>query len=139
MKRSGTDHPIPPRRQIMRIPIHHASRTRLSLALACVLAGTATLGSASPALGSDAMQSAPTARVSFGPRDLRTSASQAALYRRLAAAATRVCRSNGRVSLRERAAERECAAQSLARAVATVDAPAITALHASRSRPVATS
>jgi UrcA family protein len=77
--------------------------------------------------------------VRYNRHDLRSSSGQGALYRRLQRAAERVCAADNGATLRERYAARECAAQSLARAVADVNAPAVTAMHQSKTRPATTS
>jgi UrcA family protein len=81
----------------------------------------------------------PSTIVHFSRRNLDSGAGQNAVYRQLARAAEHVCRPLDGKSLREISAMNKCIAQSLTRAVQAVNAPALTALHASRTRPAATS
>lgn len=82
---------------------------------------------------------APRMIVRYSAQDLRSASGQDTLYRKLQRAATRVCAIRGKATLQERAFELECMEQALARGVADVNAPAITAMHRAKTRPATTS
>ncbi len=109
---------------------------RLGLLLAAASAACHADTSAEVRLGGGPV---PQTIVRYSAQDLRSTSGQDALYRKLKRAAMRVCALDGHVTQQERTFERECLAQSLARGVAAVNVPAITAMHRAKTRPAASS
>jgi UrcA family protein len=90
------------------------------------LAVTSTVVHAADASGSEPMKRT----VTYGDLNLANSQGVEQLYRRVVGAARQVCESVDGRSLQEKVQFSICVRQSIARAVAVVDQPALTALHA---------
>lgn len=72
----------------------------------------------------------PELEITYGDLDLTSAEGVQALHRRLKAAAERVCpRTDGRVSVEQKAAARDCRKQALDRAVRDIGSPELAALH----------
>jgi UrcA family protein len=79
--------------------------------------------------GAHAEDSAPQTKVSYSDLDLNNSADAKRLYKRLRAAAERVCDHYEGRDLRRNMEEKNCAREALERAVQDVNHPAVLALH----------
>ena len=75
----------------------------------------------------------PAITVEYVALDLATPAGAEALYKRIKAAAAKVCERYENRELAKRAVAQKCYSQSIANAVAAVHQPTLTALHESRS------
>lgn len=76
---------------------------------------------------------APVINVKYDPVAAATPAGAAALYKRIEGAAAKVCERYESRELARHAVWQKCYAQTIASAVASVQQPALTALHASRT------
>jgi UrcA family protein len=90
------------------------------------LAVTSTAVHAADASGSEPMKRT----VTYGDLNLANAQGAEQLYRRVVGAARQVCESLDGRSLQEKVQFSICVRESIARAVAVVDQPALTALHA---------
>lgn len=97
-------------------------------ALACTLTSGALL--AEPATGQP-----PAVTVNYADLDISRPAGAQALYNRIKHAARSVCAPLESQQLRRMALWRECYEQAVANAVATIDRPALTALHQAARTP----
>jgi UrcA family protein len=105
------------------------AQLRKRAALAVIAAGM--LVSAAVAAESEGPFAVPKVAVEYGDLDLTKPEGVRVLHRRLTAAAERVCpRTDGRASVRAKAAARECREQALEYAVREVGSPELAALHA---------
>jgi UrcA family protein len=112
----------------MKAKFHSSARSiRFHIALAAIACGAALT---TPAM---ADQSEPLTKiVSYADLNLNGEAGARVLHGRLRMAAAQVCAPFQGTSLRERTNWRECVDPALARAVAKVDEPMLTAYHVSR-------
>jgi UrcA family protein len=99
------------------------------LALAAIACGIALT---TPAMADQSDGDALTKVVNYADLNLNGEAGARALHGRLRLAATQVCAPFRGTSLRERTKWRECFDPALARSVAKVDEPMLTAYHLSR-------
>jgi UrcA family protein len=101
--------------------------------IACAVFGVS--GITSHALAADALDQVPTREVSFAGLNLTKHADVERLYRRIAAAASQVCDTvPGPVDLATRVRVKRCTSEAIARAVADVDAPALTQYYAAKTQ-----
>ena len=115
----------------MKAKFHSTIRSiNLNIALAAIACGV-TLTTAATADQSDGEPL--TKVVSYADLNLNGEAGARALHGRLRMAATQVCAPLRGNSLRERTNWRECFNPALARSVANVDEPMLTAYHLSRT------
>jgi len=111
----------------------HVRFDLISSALLAFGALVATAGS-NPALAAEAEDSAPR-KITVQYADLNLSSAQGVerLYFRITAAASQVCAVSGSRLLQHWLQARICTNQSIERAVAAVDLPALTALHTAKT------
>jgi UrcA family protein len=88
---------------------------------------SAALLAAAPALAND---EAASRTVSIAPAELTTKAGAAAVHARISQAALAACRAENRGGAAFERSVRICAADTVARTVAAIDAPLLTAEHA---------
>lgn len=87
-----------------------------------------------PAHAADASIEVPTRQVSFAGLNLTKPGDVEVLYRRIAAAASQVCDTvAGPLPLETKFRVKRCMAETIARAVADVDAPALTQYYATKT------
>jgi UrcA family protein len=123
--------------------MEHAMRhlMNLKIAVPCALM-TIVLGSLSAC--ADAVAASPgyevaTRTVKYGDLDVTRSPGAATLYSRIRHAAQQVCEPASSAEARYAVLlSRHCMEQSIARAVADVNAPALTSYHLSKTKPVIT-
>jgi len=101
-------------------------RATALLLLCCAVAGAHSAAAA--ALTSDSLE-LPHIAVKFDPKTLASDRGAADLYRRLVAAAKAVCPSPADSALFLPSAIRQCREESLARAVAAIDSPRLSAVY----------
>jgi UrcA family protein len=97
-----------------------------TLAASCLAAASTVAHAAEQSRGSEAAMKT----VQYGDLNLAKPEGVARLYRRIVAAAQQVCDSRQGRSLQAQAQDSICTKESIARAVAAVDQPTLTALHA---------
>jgi UrcA family protein len=78
----------------------------------------------------------PARTVDFADLNLSSSAGAAVLYARIKSAAAEVCEPVNARALESFLSAKRCAEQSIARAVAYVNAPALTSLHLAKKRTI---
>jgi len=112
----------------------HQTRTVARIgAMAC--AAFCVSGMTGRAYAADPSAEIPTREVSFAGLNLTRQADVQLLYRRIAAAASKVCDPTaGPMALEARFRVKRCAAEAIARAVADVDSPALTQYHALKTQ-----
>jgi UrcA family protein len=110
-----------------------ASRGRSAARIACItiLALSASLLS-QPSVAAPASFGPAQVTVSYADLDITRVAGAETLYRRIVAAAARVCPQSNPKALRRNAAMELCAKQALARAVVKVDSAALSRYYASK-------
>jgi UrcA family protein len=117
----------------LKAKFHSATRSmRLHIALAAIACGIALT---TPATADQSDGEPLTKVVSYADLNLNGEPGARVLYGRLRMAATQVCEPLRGNSLRERTNWRECFNPALARSVAEVDEPMLTAYHLSRTDP----
>jgi UrcA family protein len=99
-----------------------------TLAAACMAVASTAVQAAEKSTGSE-----PVTTVQFGDLNLANPQGVERLYRRIVAAAQQVCDTGQGPSLQAKSLEWTCTKQSIARAVAAVGRPALTALHAAKT------
>jgi len=97
-----------------------------TLATACLAVTSPVVHAADESPGSEPMKRT----VTYGDLNLANPQGVEQLYRRIVGAARQVCGALDGRSLQEKAQFSICTKQSIARAVAAVDQPSLTALHA---------
>src|SRR5262245_64919802 len=102
----------------------------LNVALATIACGIVLTA---PAMAEQRNGESLTKVVNYSDLNLNAAAGAQTLYGRLRMAATQVCAPFWGSTLTDKARWRECFEPALARSVAEVDAPMLTALHLSRS------
>lgn len=119
--------------KMMKIPAHSSIDSRgpalAILAVACLAIASQSIRAADLPANSEPVKTT----VTFGDLNLGHSEGVEQLYRRIAGAAQRVCGSLDGRSVRENLQFSVCLKQSIARAVAAVDQPALTALQATKT------
>ena len=115
----------------MKAKFHSSTRSiGRHLALAAIACGVAL---SMPAMADQSDGEPLTKIVSYADLNLNSEPGARTLYGRLRTAASQVCSPLRGVSLRERTNWRECFDPALARSVAKVDEPMLTAYHLSRT------
>jgi len=110
---------------------HISTRMSLHVALATIACGIALT---TPAMAEQRDGESLTKVVSYSDLNLNAAAGARTLYGRLRMAATQVCAPfSGGSTLKDKSRWRECFEPALARSVAEIDAPMLTAYHLSRS------
>lgn len=104
----------------MNIHTHNPIRIAAAVALFATLTAGAQAGDV------------PQVHVKYGDLNLATTAGATALYQRIRGAADRVCGVPDTQELARLARAKVCAAQTVAEAVAAVDAPVLTGVHEAR-------
>jgi UrcA family protein len=111
------------------------SRFKLKFLVPCALAGI--LASPLSALAAALDASLPSRVVAFGDLDLNRDSGVATLYSRIRSAATEVCDPLDALGVKLSRARFDCRENAIARAVADVNSPALTAYYVGKTKAMA--